>query len=146
MNFSKKFQRPPVSEWTRYPNVRWYKTINMTRCSWFAKLHHASLDWLCLVNTQVRLLPGGLFDYLIGRKRGKVDMAKKSENDKNDEIERLVEIIKNYRKVTNVLGKGIGCITIADVPDSFFALWNETEIAGAKIAARYPDVGGNNDE
>lgn len=45
------------------------------------------------------------------------------------EIENLKNVIRKYKEVTAVLGKGIGHIA---PPDNFFALWNETEVAGSK--------------
>jgi hypothetical protein len=44
----------------------------------------------------------------------------------------LAEALKMMKKVTNVLGAGIGKIK---TPDNFFEFWNDTEIMAAKAIA-----------
>lgn len=49
-----------------------------------------------------------------------------------DRIKELESIIADFKKVTAILGTGIAHVV---APADFFALWNETEIAGSKVLA-----------
>jgi len=46
------------------------------------------------------------------------------------ERDALEECLRDMKKVTMVLGKGIGHIS---TPDNFFALWNETEVQATRL-------------
>lgn len=46
------------------------------------------------------------------------------------ERDALVECLRDMKKVTMVLGKGIGHIA---TPDNFFALWNDTEVQSTRL-------------
>ena len=60
--------------------------------------------------------------------------TKHTEQDYKDELKRLAGIIKDYKKVVSVMGKGIGKVAIeAD----FIGFWNDTEIAGSLAIKEY---------
>jgi hypothetical protein len=52
---------------------------------------------------------------------------------KTDPIPELVDALRKMKRCTNVLGAGIGKITI---PDGFFAEWNEAELKASELIER----------
>jgi hypothetical protein len=52
---------------------------------------------------------------------------------KTDPVPELVDALRKMKRCTNVLGAGIGKISI---PDGFFAEWNEAELKASELIER----------